>query len=123
MNAKRCCWCWAFLLGTISRGGNKSRSSYCKAWLMLDSCWQGFHSISLSHPVEHLATYCKLEPWNPVYINLSAQCFCPLCNLLVIAYTVSAFFSLEAQGNLDNSLHSFLSRLRIAFEDKKIIAQ
>ena len=62
MYAKGCYWCWwaSSLLGAISsvEVGDKSRSSCCKAWLP-ESCWQGFHSISPAHPVDHL------DRWSP----------------------------------------------------------
>ena len=106
MYAKGCYWCWwaSSLLGTISsvEVGDKSRSSCCKAWLP-ESYWQGFHSISPAHPVDHLDRWLAGLNISLVVKWLSA----------VIHIILSAFYSLGAQANQGTYLRSFLSRFLI----------
>ena len=134
MYAKGCCCCWWASLSpwhNLQRRDDKSRSSCCKAWLP-ESRWRGFYSISPAHPVSHLdrgsasLLTISTSSWPPIH---------PCCKLKTIQASlyqfispigsascvtqwfliVSAFFSLGAQANRENYLHSFLSRLRLAF--------
>ena len=122
---------WEMYWHNFKRRGDKSRSSCCKAWLP-ESRWRGFYSISPAHPVSHLdrgsasLLTISTSSWPPIH---------PCCKLRTIQASlyqfispigsascvtqwfliVSAFFSLGAQANRENYLHSFLSRLRLAF--------